>query len=232
MALILNIESATTMCSVALGKDGICIDLEELNDGYSHAEKLAVFADELLKRNSLSSSDLDAIAVSKGPGSYTGLRIGVSLGKGLCFGAQKPLIAIDTLQEMCFNPNVQQTIVSMDRPLLCPMLDARRMEVYTAFYDQNNDPVNEVSPVILDETSFAEELLNQSILFFGNGSEKFQPLCHAENCRFLKDVWPSASQMTLLSEKAYLEQNFEDVAYFEPFYLKEFQATTPKKGLV
>jgi tRNA threonylcarbamoyladenosine biosynthesis protein TsaB len=232
MALILNIESATTMCSVALGKDGVCFDMEEVNDGYSHAEKLAVFADELLKRNNLSPSDLDAIAVSKGPGSYTGLRIGVSLAKGLCFGADKPLIAIDTLQEMCFNSSVQEAIASMDNPMLCPMLDARRLEVYTALFDQNNDPITDVSPMILDETSFAEELQNHSIVFFGNGSEKFQSLCLAENSRFLNDIWPSASQMTLLSEKAYLEESYEDVAYFEPFYLKEFQATTPKKGLI
>ena len=232
MALILNIESATTMCSVALGKDGVCFDLEEVNDGYSHAEKLAVFADELLKRNNLSTSDLDAIAVSKGPGSYTGLRIGVSLAKGLCFGAGKPLIAIDTLQEMCFNPIVQEATVSMDNPRLCPMLDARRMEVYTALFDQNNDPITDVSPMILDETSFTEELQNQSIVFFGNGSVKFESLCLDENSRFLNDIWPSASQMTLLSEKVYLEENFEDVAYFEPFYLKEFRATTPKKGLI
>lgn len=232
MALILNIESATTMCSVALGKDGVCFDIEEVNDGYSHAEKLAVFADELLKRNDLSPSDLDAIAVSKGPGSYTGLRIGVSLAKGLCFGAEKPLIAIETLQAMCYHPKVKEAAAAMENALMCPMLDARRMEVYTALFDQNNDPITDVSPMILDETSFTEELQHHSIVFFGNGSEKFQSLCLAENSRFLNDIWPSASQMTLLSEKAYLEENYEDVAYFEPFYLKEFQATTPKKGLI
>ena len=232
MALILNIESATTMCSVALGKDGVCIDFEEVNDGYSHAEKLGVFADELLKRNHFSPSDLDAIAVSKGPGSYTGLRIGVSLAKGLCFGADKPLIAIDTLKQMCLNSVVQDVISEIEDPVLCPMLDARRMEVYTALFDKEIESLNDISPVILDETSFAEELQKHTMLFFGNGSEKFKPLCLSQNGRFLNGIWPSASQMTSLSEKSYIEENYEDVAYFEPFYLKDFQATTPKKGIV
>jgi len=232
MALILNIESTTTMCSVALGKDGVCIDLEEVNDGYSHAEKLAVFANDVLKRNNLSSTDLDAVAVSKGPGSYTGLRIGVSLAKGLCFGAEKPLIAIDTLQEMCYHPQVKAAVSGLDKVLMCPMLDARRMEVYMALFDQDGNTVADASPVILDENAFANELQNHSIVFFGNGSEKFRSLCLDENSRFLNDIWPSASQMTLLSEKSYLEENYEDVAYFEPFYLKEFQATTPKKRMV
>lgn len=230
MALILNIESATTMCSVSLGKDGDCLDVLELNDGYSHAEKLAVFADQILKRNGVEMADLDAIAVSKGPGSYTGLRIGVSLAKGLCFGAQKPLVAVDTLRAMCLHSTVQDHLRKYNNLMLCPMLDARRMEVYAATFDSKLGTVEAVMPVILDELSFAEELTKHHVLFFGNGAVKFEPLSLHQNAHFLNDIWPSAAQMVSLSEKAYLAENYEDVAYFEPFYLKEFQATTPKRG--
>jgi len=224
MARILNIESSTTMCSVSIGLDGDCIDFIELDEGYSHAEKLALFASDLLERNKLSTSDLDAVAISKGPGSYTGLRIGVSLAKGLCFGANLPLISVSTLQAMCLHPELDA-----DRALLCPMLDARRMEVYTAEYDSDAHEIRAPHALVLDETSFTHLDTNKSVVFFGNGSAKFQDVCTLPDARFVADVMPSAQYMTALSEQAFQAGKFEDVAYFEPFYLKEFYTQPPKK---
>lgn len=229
MALILNIESATTMCSVALGKDALCIDSQEIDDGYSHAENLAVFVDEILKRNNLKVADLDAIAISEGPGSYTGLRIGVSLAKGLCYGGSVKLIAVSTLQQMCMHPEVVKELNFRKDGLLCPMLDARRMEVYTAVYDVGLKALLEPTNLILDEDSYQDHLKAEPVIFFGNGSDKFQEVMKKENAYFVKNVTPSAVQMVGLSEIKYLASEFEDVAYFEPFYLKEFQATTPRK---
>lgn len=228
-SIILNIESSTTNCSVALGRDGNCIELLEINDGYSHAEKLAPFVDQLLKSHQLKVSDLDAIAVSMGPGSYTGLRIGVSLAKGLCYSANKPLISVPTLQAMCLHPTVKKAVVNHQIKLMCPMLDARRMEVYTAVYDLGIDAMEEVQAKILDESSF-EGLLNENaVLFFGSGSEKFNNIIKNENAYFADEVWPSAREMCFIAESKFEINAFEDVAYFEPYYLKDFMATTPKK---
>lgn len=231
MALILNIESSTTMCSVALGRDGECVDLLELNDGYSHAEKLAPFVHELLGKHELKATDLDAIAVSKGPGSYTGLRIGVSLAKGLCYSLSKPLIAVPTLETMCLHPAVRKEVNHYKDLLLCPMLDARRMEVYTAVYDIGLLRLEEVNAKILDTDSFSEFLEKEGVLFFGPGSDKFRDVVQSDSAYFADDVWPSAREMCGLSEGRFEAEAFEDVAYFEPFYLKEFMATTPKKLL-
>lgn len=229
MALILNIESATTMCSVALGRDGQLVDVMEVNDGYSHAENLAVFVDEILKKNHLRVSDLDAIAISEGPGSYTGLRIGVSLAKGLCYGGNVPLISVNTLQQMCMSPEVVKELNFRKDGLLCPMLDARRMEVYTAVYDVGLKAVLEPTNKILDETSYQEFLSTEPVIFFGNGSDKFKEISTNPSAYFVADVFPSATQMIGLSEMKFQQNQLEDVAYFEPFYLKEFQATTPRK---
>jgi tRNA threonylcarbamoyladenosine biosynthesis protein TsaB len=229
MALILNIESATTMCSVALAKDALCIDSQEIDEGYSHAENLAVFVDEILKRNNLKVTDLNAIAISEGPGSYTGLRIGVSLEKGLCYGGNVKLIAVSTLQQMCMHPDVVKELNFRKDGLLCPMLDARRMEVYTSVYDVGLKVLLEPTNLILDETSYESFLAEEPVIFFGNGSDKFQDVTKSESAYFVKNVTPSAIQMVGLSELKYQASQFEDVAYFEPFYLKEFQATTPKK---
>jgi len=231
MALILNIESSTTLCSVSLGKEGKVLDAKEVNEGYSHAEKLAPFVDELLSRNALQAADLDAVAVSMGPGSYTGLRIGVSLAKGLCFGLSKPLIAVPTLQLMCLHPAVYEQQTAFDNPLLCPMLDARRMEVYTAVYDTNLEPVAEVQAKVLDAGSFAGLLKAGAVLFFGPGAGKFETVVQSPNAHFIEGVWPSARQMAFLAEALYSDQAFRDVAYFEPFYLKEFVSTKPKNPL-
>ncbi|MEZ4720606.1 MAG: tRNA (adenosine(37)-N6)-threonylcarbamoyltransferase complex dimerization subunit type 1 TsaB [Flavobacteriales bacterium] len=229
-SVILNIESSTTNCSVALGKAGQCIDLLEINDGYSHAEKLAPFVNDMLQKHNHSVSDLDAIAVSMGPGSYTGLRIGVSLAKGLCYSANKPLISVSTLQLMCLHPNVQKQLTGKDS-LLCPMLDARRMEVYSAVYDKDLNPVEEIRAKILDESSF-EDLLEQGpILFFGTGSDKFKPVVNSPNATFVENIWPSAREMCSIAQSKLKINAMEDVAYFEPYYLKDFMATTPKKLL-
>ncbi len=228
MALILNIETATTVCSVSLAKDGKLLSLKEQNGDYSHAENLTLFIEDVLKQAQIKLSKVDAIAVSKGPGSYTGLRIGVSTAKGLCYSLDKPLIAINTLQQMALS---QQPATNNQQPvLLCPMLDARRMEVYCAVYDLNGKEVKETSAEIIDEHSFADILKTNKVIFFGDGSAKCKEIVSKNsNAIFIDDVVPSAKNMIELSEQAYNAKQFEDVAYFEPFYLKDFVAGK-KKG--
>lgn len=228
MAKILCIESATTMCSVALGIDGEVKSILEVNDGYSHAEQLAPYVKDVLLSNKMDVSELDAIAVSKGPGSYTGLRIGVSLAKALCYSAGKPLIAVDSLQQMCLHPNVIRELEYLKDPLLCPMLDARRMEVFAGLFDVGLKSIIHAQPFILDELSFQDYLLQDAVLFFGNGSDKFKNLTQSTSAYFVDHVWPSASQMVPLAEIMYQMNVFENLAYFEPNYVKAFHATTPK----
>lgn len=229
MALILNIESSTTACSVALAQEGEVLESKQVNDGYSHSENLAVFVDEVLKSAGKETHELDAIAVSQGPGSYTGLRIGVSLAKGICYGAEKPLLAIDTLGVMTLHPVVRDALKGYDFAYLCPMLDARRMEVFTATYNRQGGVMRPPEALVLEESSYDNELSKGPVFFFGNGSEKFKELIHHDAAHFLDDVWPEASNMVELSEASFNQQAFADVAYFEPFYLKAFQGTTPKK---
>lgn len=232
MALILNLETATTVCSVSLAKDGVLLAIKELNEDYTHAENLTVFIEDVLKQSQLKLEDIDAIAVSKGPGSYTGLRIGVSTAKGLCYSADKPLIAINTLEHLAAaviiaNPtsNAQHST-----SLFCPMIDARRMEVYCAVYDFNGNEIKPTAAEIIDEHSFSELLKDNTICFFGDGSAKCQEvLAGNKNAVFIPDIVPSAKDMITLSEKHFNEKRFEDVAYFEPFYLKDFVAGK-KKG--
>ena len=226
---ILNIESSTTMCSVAIAVDGVAIASRNLNEGFSHAERLAPFVQEVLAEAMVSSENLDAIAVSKGPGSYTGLRIGVSLAKGLAYSLNKPLIAVPTLQVMCLHEEVKKQINHYKDLILCPMLDARRMEVYTAIYDVGLVETNPVQPMILDEHSFENLLGKEGVLFFGIGAAKFKEIVQSESAYFADDVWPLASDMAMLAKLRFDQKQFEDVAYFEPFYLKEFQGTTSKK---
>lgn len=228
MAFILNIESATTMCSVALGRDGECIDVIELDDGYTHAENLAVFVQQLLDNHQISTDDLDAIAISKGPGSYTGLRIGVSLAKGLAYASNKPLISVSTLQAMCLHPAVRKELDFLKDASMCPMLDARRMEVYTGVYDFGLKEVLKPQAMILEASSFDHILAEDPVIFFGNGSAKFKSILQSDAAYFVEDVVPSAAHMTMLSEIAYQDERFEDVAYFQPDYLKEVYTTTPK----
>ncbi|NRD18994.1 tRNA (adenosine(37)-N6)-threonylcarbamoyltransferase complex dimerization subunit type 1 TsaB [Winogradskyella eckloniae] len=223
MALVLNIETATTNCSVSLSKDGDTLVLKEDNSpGYSHAETLHVFIDAVFKTAQLNPSDIDAISVSKGPGSYTGLRIGVSSAKGLCFALNKPLISISTLASLAHQ-------VKVDNGLIIPMLDARRMEVYSAIYNHKFEMIREIKAEILDQDSYAEVLENHTIYFIGNGVEKTKTLISHPNAVFIEGKLPSANEMSILAEKKYQKSDTEDVAYFEPYYLKDFVALKKKQ---
>lgn len=235
MALILNIETSTSVCSVSLGKDGELIAYKENKEGMNHATHLTIFIDSILKENQLKPGDLDALAVSMGPGSYTGLRIGVSTAKGLCYGSNLPLIAISTLQAMTApllkNEAVLSKLKDPKASVFCPMIDARRMEVYTAFYSIDNKILREVSAEIIDEESFVSDLEEKEIVFFGDGSAKCQSSLQSENAIFVDDITPTAKGMIQLSEAKFRAKEFVDLAYFEPFYLKDFVATTPKKNI-
>jgi tRNA threonylcarbamoyladenosine biosynthesis protein TsaB len=225
LAYILSIETATTNCSVSLSKNGETLQLkEDYGNGYSHAEKLHLYIDEILKESKVEKTELKAIAVSKGPGSYTGLRIGVSAAKGLCFALDIPLISISTLESLAHQ-------VKTDSGLIVPMLDARRMEVYSAIFSNEFNLVREIQAQILDETSFSEELSSSKVTFIGNGVEKTKALLNSENAIFIEGKLPSAGEMSQLVFTKYKANNFEDVAYFEPYYLKDFVAIKPKPKL-
>lgn len=224
MALILCLETATKSCSVALAKDGKLLACqEEISEKYSHSEQLTVFIEKLLKEQHLQAKDLDAIAVSKGPGSYTGLRIGVSTAKGLCFALDKPLIAISTLEAMAIG-----MIQKQPGKMYCPMIDARRMEVYCSLY-KDGQQLTDVAAKIIDKNSFSKELENEEVLFFGDGADKLQEIITHPNATFVANVFPTAKDMVRLAEEDFQEQAFEDVAYFEPYYLKDFVAGVNKK---
>jgi len=215
MAVLLCIETATTNCSVALSVNGSVIAFREDPDKkYSHAEQLHVFIEEILAEAKIEKTSLDAIAVSKGPGSYTGLRIGVSAAKGLCYAFDVPLISIPTLEVLASKVEGVEIVV--------PMLDARRMEVYAAVYAEGKE-IRETRAEILNKTSFSEYLSVGKTIFIGNGVEKFKMLCEHPNAQFIEDALPSAKQMAVLATKKYSAKAFEDVAYFEPYYLKDFQ---------
>ena len=240
MALILNLETSTTVCSVSLAKDGALIGLKEINGDYSHSENLTLFVEDVMAQSAFKLSDVEAVAVSKGPGSYTGLRIGVSTAKGLCYSLNIPLIAINTLEHIALSVSSnEQTFVANPSSLFCPMLDARRMEVYCGVLDAGNNWVVPTSAEIIDEHFFSKLLAlagrdnaEQAVYFFGDGAEKCKEiLTQNKNAFFVNDVFPSAKNMITLSEKAFNNKQFEDTAYFEPFYLKDFIAgkkKTPK----
>lgn len=222
MAYILSLETATINCSVSLSKEGKTIALkEDARNGYSHAEKLHLFIDDVLKEAHINRSNIDAIAVSKGPGSYTGLRIGVSAAKGLAFALEKPLISIPTLDVLAHQ-------ISNNDGAIVSMLDARRMEVYSAIYNSNHFQIRETQAQILDETSFAELLKTNKVYFIGNGVEKTKTIIQHKNAVFIEDKLPSANEMSGLAFTKYSKASFEDVAYFEPYYLKDFVALKPK----
>ncbi len=225
MALILHIETATKNCSVALAKDGILINsIEEYSEEYSHAERLHIFIEKLFEESDYNLQDLNAVSVSKGPGSYTGLRIGVSSAKGLCFGLKIPLISIDTLSILA------TTQKNSDYDYLIPMLDARRMEVYTAILNKRLEFKKEIHALVLEEDSF-KDYLGKKLLFFGNGSDKCKELFKNKKFKFIDNIHPSAKNMIILSFEKFKNKDFEDVAYFEPFYLKDFVALKSKKSL-
>ena len=217
MALILLIETATKSCSVSLSSENKIIACkEEVNKQYSHAEKLTVFITELFKTQDFSIKDLDAIAVSKGPGSYTGLRIGVSTAKGLCYALDIPLISVSTLKAMAFRMAQKE-----ESDLYCPMIDARRMEVYNAFYNSTNKEIRGIQADIIEADSYQKEL-DKKVLFFGDGAQKCKQIIQHPNAKFLDDIFPSSKDMLEIANEKFSENFFEDVAYFEPFYLKDF----------
>ncbi len=217
MGSILCIETATTNCSVALGVDGTLKALKEENDlNYSHSERLHIFVKEILQENNITLANLDAIAISKGPGSYTGLRIGVSTAKGLCFSLDLPLISVPTLSSLAFKVHDPGNIVTM--------LDARRMEVYSAVFDKYKKQVEETRAVILDNNSYVQLLDKGRVNFIGSGVEKFREICDHPNAVFIEDELPSAGEMVALASLKFKNREFEDVAYFEPYYLKDFMA--------
>ena len=216
MSYILNIETATTNCSVSLSKEGeILVLKEDYNSNYSHAESLHVFIEAVFKEAKLKPQDVDAIAVSKGPGSYTGLRIGVSAAKGLCFSLDKPLISVDTLASLSHQ-------LTIDSGCIVSMLDARRMEVYAAVYDKEHKEIRTIEAQILDEHSFQAFLKAGKVYFIGNGVEKTKEIITHPNAIFIENKLPSANEMARLAYDKYKIGDFENVAYFEPFYLKDF----------
>ncbi|RTY90014.1 tRNA (adenosine(37)-N6)-threonylcarbamoyltransferase complex dimerization subunit type 1 TsaB [Flavobacterium sp. GT3R68] len=222
MPYILNIETATKNCSVAVAKEGKTILCREMAEqGYSHAEKLHVFIEEVLQELHLTFKDLSAVAVSQGPGSYTGLRIGVSAAKGLCFALNIPLIAIDTLQVLASQVTIAEGII-------VPMIDARRMEVYSAVYNAQFEKIREVRAEIITEDSFDD--VKEIINFVGDCSEKCKTVLYKENFVFVDEIiYPSAKEMDTLSFNKFIATDFVDVAYFEPYYLKDFMITKSSK---
>ncbi len=227
--MILQIETATTSCSVALAKDGEVLAVKQVNERNIHAEVITLFIDGLMTDTGLRYDQLDAIAVSSGPGSYTGLRIGVSTAKGLCFALDKPLIAIETLEAMAYGIINQAEFTIDAGTLLCPMIDARRMEVFTAVFTATGERVLATSAEIIDSNSFSDLLQNKKILFFGDGAEKCRNvLGQNPNASFLPGFENSAAHLTKKADEKFLNKAFEDVAYFEPYYLKDFIAG--KKG--
>ncbi|MEG2150753.1 MAG: tRNA (adenosine(37)-N6)-threonylcarbamoyltransferase complex dimerization subunit type 1 TsaB [Bacteroidaceae bacterium] len=229
MSCILNIETSTAVCSVAVSQDGLSVFTREDLKGPSHAVTLGVYVDEALSFVDSHGMVLDAVAVSCGPGSYTGLRIGVSMAKGVCYGRNLPLIGLPTLEVLSVPILLRHNLP--DDALLCPMIDARRMEVYAAVYDRALNPLRKVGADIVDEQSYLNFLDEHPVYFFGNGAEKCRESITHPNAHFITDIHPLAQMMFPLAEKAHANGKFEDVAYFEPFYLKEFIASIPKKLL-
>lgn len=223
MALILNIETATAVCSVALSDQGRIIALNESAEGYTHAENLTLFIRDVLKEAGTTMSAIDAVAVSKGPGSYTGLRIGVSAAKGICFATGKPLIAVPTLKSMAAGAAAKEQETGL---LFCPMIDARRMEVYCAIYNAGLEEVAAAAAVVVDKNSFLQLLSSDRVMFFGDGAPKCREQLSASPNAMFASYLPSAANMAPLAEKAFAEKKFEDAAYFEPFYLKDFVSTS------
>jgi tRNA threonylcarbamoyladenosine biosynthesis protein TsaB len=222
MPIILSIETSTTNCSVSLSKQGeTLVSKEDNNANYSHAESLHVFIEDVLKTANIKKSQIDAVAVSKGPGSYTGLRIGVSAAKGLCYALGIPLISISTLEALAYQ-------VTCNDSAIVPMLDARRMEVYAAIYDSNFNLIRGIEAQVLDDNSFDVILNKGKVFFVGNGTEKTKSLITHKNAVFIDDKLPSANEMSMLAYAKYKIDDTEDVAYFEPFYLKDFIALKPK----
>ncbi len=239
MPLLLHIETTTRACSTGLSKDGSMLALREsIDKDYAHSNLLTVFVEELFKETDTKPAQLNAVSVSSGPGSYTGLRIGVSAAKGFCYALDIPLIAVSTLKALSV---VAKDYLLANKDLLspscleiyyCPMLDARRMEVYYSLFDNNLKQLKETVAAIIDEHSFEKELEDQKIFFFGDGAEKCRTVINSQNALFVNDIWPSAKGMVSEAEQKWQRKDFVDLAYFEPFYLKNFVAGKSRvKGL-
>ena len=219
MCTFLTIETASKNCSVAVFKKNHLVAYkEDVDENFSHAEKLTLFIQDVLLQSNIEFSCLSAIGIGQGPGSYTGLRIGTSVAKGLSYSLEIPLISVSTLQAMAF-------MISQNHKadLYCPMIDARRMEVYSAFYNINNQEVRGIQADIIDSKSY-KDFLQKKVLFFGDGSAKYKKVVNHQNASFLDGIFPSATAMGTFVSEAYIQKKFEDVAYFEPFYLKDFVA--------
>lgn len=227
MAYIISIETATPIGSVALHKQGNMVAIRQNEDQKKHGEKITSFIEEVVKEAGITLQQIDAIAVSKGPGSYTGLRIGVSAAKGLCYGLNIPLIAVNTLEGLTASP-ILKTYKEKDF-LFCPMIDARRMEVFCALYDSTGNEIQNTQALIINEDSFSELLNQKQIVFYGNGAAKCKEIIKHPNAIFVDNVIASANAVGEIAYQKYKLQKFEDMAYFEPFYLKEFVATVSKK---
>lgn len=230
MATILHIETSTDICSVAVSEDGQVIFEEQDHSGPNHAERLGVFVDEALSFTDSHAIPFDAVAVSCGPGSYTGLRIGVSMAKGVCYARSLKLVAVPTLELLCV-PVLLREVIAEESALLCPMLDARRMEVYAALYDRGLNTVREIRADVVDEQTYKPWLDERPVYFFGNGAKKCMDIIAHPNARYLDGVEPIAKWMQPLAERRFLNGRFEDVAYFVPFYLKDFVAKMPHNPL-
>lgn len=228
--MILCLETATPSCSVALVHDGRVLAFEEDPKGQNHSEKITLFIDSVMNKAGISYNQLDAVAVSMGPGSYTGLRIGVSTAKGLCYAAEKPLIAIDTLHAMAFGGKMK---AASGNPVLIPMIDARRMEVYAEIFDGDINKIEDTKAMIIDENSFSEYKSGHEVWLFGDGADKCEELFANDNrINVIKDFYCSARYMNVLAQQKLDNRDFVDVAYFEPFYLKDFVPGIPTvKGL-
>ena len=234
MSLILCIETGTDICSVGLARDGELVSLRESDEGRDHAKNVAVFVDELLRENDVAAEELSAVAVGMGPGSYTGLRIGVSFAKGLCYGLQIPLVAVGSLDSLVqvAREDYEAGIIDVeqwDDAVLCPMVDARRMEVYTQMFDAKGQSLNEVKAEIIAEDSFAEWRNGRPFVIFGNGAAKCQEVLKDA---ILVNVTPSARGLAALAHQRFEAGKTEDIAYFEPFYLKDFIVIPSKKKLL
>lgn len=234
MSLILCIETGTDICSVGIARDGELVSLRESAEGRDHAKHVGVFVDELLSQTGIAPDELDAVAVGMGPGSYTGLRIGVSFAKGLCYGLQIPLVAIgslDALAEVAIEDNEAGIldVEAWDEALLCPMVDARRMEVYTRLYNAKGEPQSDVKAEIINEESFASVRATKQLVIFGNGAAKCREVL--SDATYI-DVAPSARGLARLAEHRLQAGQTEDIAYFEPFYLKDFVVIPSKKKLL
>lgn len=228
MSCILHIDTSTSVCSVAVSQDGICLYHKEDYSGPNHSVTLGIYVDEALAFVDSQGILLDAVAISGGPGSYTGLRIGVSMAKGICYGRGLHLISVPTLETLCVPVLLCHEEIE-DNALLCPMIDARRMEVYAALYDRSLNSIRETRADIVDADTYKQWLDERPVYFFGNGAAKCMEQINHPNAKLIKDIEPLAKWMMPLAEKRMIQERYEDVAYYTPFYLKDFVAKEAKK---